>query len=232
MNMKFSLRWLTVFAAAALAGGLMFPGMVAAADVGRVVQVAGGVSLQRGTQVENVKAGSILRTGDVLLTGGDGRVQWQTADEAISVLAPNSRFAFQEYSYQSGGGGTSQSEFIKGALSTITGSIQSPGYKVVTPAADITVDGTKYKSIICKGTCGELPDGMYVSVVEGKVTVSNGAGSLTGGVGQFIFVSGRDSAPKFVDVAPKFFASLTVDFDFTFDADGFANIIERPLSPS
>lgn len=231
MNTNLRLGWTSIVGGALLAGASLVPGLALAADAGKVIDVAGGASMVRDGKTLNLKAGTTLRSGDVLVTGGDGTVQWQTADEGLGVLAPNSRFAIQDYSYQ-GGGGQAQYEIKSGGYGSVSGMIKSPGYKVVTPAADITIEGTKFKSILCSGNCGDLPDGTYVSVVEGSVTLSNGAGSASGTAGQYLYASGRDSAPRLVDRAPDLLASLTFNFDFEFDADGLADLIERRLSPS
>lgn len=217
---------------AGLLVSVLVPGVALAGDAGRVVKAEGGVSVLRGNKVENLKTGATLQSGDTLVTGVDGRVQWQTADESLAVLAPNSRFTINQYSYENGAAGEAQYELKSGAFGTISGLIQSPNYKLVTPAADVTVEGTKYKSALCRGNCKGLADGMYVAVVEGKVTVSNGAGSVTGSVGQYVYIASRNSAPVLLNGQPPIFLSLSAEFNFEFDPDGFADIIERPLSPS
>lgn len=232
MNKRFCVPGSAALSGALLLCATMLPGLASAAGAGRVLQVEGSVSLTRDKAVVNVKNETRLQSGDVLTTGSNGRVQWQTPDENISLLTPNSRYVIREYSYQGGSEGQSQNELLQGGLGTISGKIQSPGYKVVTPSADITVGGTKYKAVVCNGNCGGLPDGLYVAVTEGSVTVANGAGTLTGSAGQFIFAANRDSAPTLTDGQPGIFLTLSAYFEFEFDADRFADIIERPLSPS
>lgn len=245
MNTRDSVRCLAHIASVTILVWATISGSALAAGAGRVMKAVGGVSLQRGGEMLSVTAGTSLQSGDILVTVADGRVQWQTPDEGIAALAPNSRFVIEEYSYRNGSshGDTSRYQLMTGGLGVISGFIQSPNYKVTTPAADITVDGTKYKSVICKGNCGKLADGLYVAVAEGKVTVSNNAGSLSGNAGQYIYVANRSSAPSLFGGEVPIFLSLSTDFDFSADfagvghldggghLDGAAPIIERPANP-
>lgn len=220
-----SLLSIALFCAAAL------PGLGMAADSGHILRVLGAASVIRGNEVLNAKVGTNLKSGDVLVTGADGRVQWQMADESLLVIAPNSRFAIEEYRFQGGqGGATAHYNLQDGGMGTISGLIQSPGYRVETPAGNISIDGTKYKSIFCKGNCKGVADGLYVLVVDGQVTVSNGAGSLTAKTGQTIHTPNSSVAPRFLDGGLSIFLNLSLDFQLEFD--GFEDIIERPLSPS
>lgn len=218
------IRWL---AAPLMALGCATTAM--ASDAGRVTGVSGPVSVVRGSVTHSVKAGSVLQAGDVLVTGDTGSVQWSTPDEGVMALAPNSRLTIQNYEW-TGSGGSSHYDLKGGGISVISGDIQSPGYRMSTPAADITVNGTQYKSIVCKGNCAGFADGMYVIVAEGNVTVSNQAGSLSGSAGQVIYVAGPDSAPVLGGKAPTI--AVNFDFDFEVDTEAFGDVIERPLSPS
>ena len=219
-----AIRW--VFAPI-LALGCAVP--LLAAEAGSVSGVNGPVSVLRGTTVINARVGTPLQTGDVLVTGDGGNVRWSTPDEGMMALSSNSRLAIESYAWGSGEG-SSHYQLRGGGVSVISGEIQAPGYKLSTPAADLTINGTKYKSIVCKGSCPGFADGMYVIVSEGSVTVSNKAGTLSGSAGQAIFVAGPDSAPVLVDGAPV--VAVNFDLDFQLDQDAFGDIIERQLSPS
>lgn len=227
MNRITQRRWSALLTGAVLVGALVLPGLAEAGSAGRIIGVTGAVSILRDGATLNAKADTVLQSGDTLVTSSDGRVQWQAADEALSALLPNSRFTINECFYPDGA--SAHYELKAGGFGTVSGLIQGPGYKVVTPAADITVEGTKYKALVCSGNCSGLPDGMYVAVIAGKVTVVNGAGSVTGNANQFIHVAGRDAAPRLVDGAPEVLASLSLEFEFEFDADGLAEVIERRL---
>lgn len=232
-NTRFS--WSATLVGVALVGAALMPGLAAAADAaaGRIIGSAGTVSVIRNGAVIRGKADTTLKTGDILVTGSDGSVQWQSADESLSVIAANSRLVIQEYSYKSGSsdGATAHYELKSGGYGTMSGQIQS-GYKLATPAGDITVDGTKFKSVTCNGNCAGVADGTYVAVVEGKVTMSNGAGSASGAAGQVLYASGPNSAPAVVDVSVAVFASFSLNFNVNADVDVPADFIERPVSPS
>jgi hypothetical protein len=211
-----------------------------AADSGHIIKVLGAVSVIRGKEVLNAKVGTNLLTGDVLVTGVDGRVQWQMADESLMVISPNSRFAIEEYQFQGGqGGATARYELRDGGMGTISGLIQSPGYRVDTPAGNISIDGTKYKSIFCKGNCKGVADGLYVLVVDGQVTVSNGGGSLVATTGQTLHTPNQSVAPRLIDGGLSIFLNLSLDFQVELDPNGLKgviersnDIVERSLSPS
>ncbi len=210
--------------------GMGITGAARAADAGRVSGVVGGVSIQRGDDVIDVKQGTVLMSGDRLITGSDGRVQWRTADEAILVLVPNSRFVIEQYTGE-GDAGLAHYKLDTGRFGTLSGAIQSPGYRVVTPMGDIGIEGTQYKSAVCKGDCKGLADGLYIMVVAGLVTASNAVGSVQGKPGQYIFVANRTSAPVFVNGPLNIF--LSFDLNIEVDVDGLPElIIERPFSPS
>lgn len=204
-----------------------------AADAGHIIRVVGAVSVLRGKEVLNAKVGTNLQSGDVLVTGVDGRVQWQMADESLMVISPDSRFVIEEYRFRgTQGAATATYQLEGGGMGTISGLIQSPGYRVETPVGKISIDGTKYKSIFCKGNCKGVADGLYVLVVDGQVTVSNGAGSLTARTGQTIHTPSRNVAPRLVDGGLSIFINLSLDFQLEIDPDGLQDIIERPISPS
>lgn len=209
---------------------LVISASVSAADAGRISGVDGPVTIVRGADKLNAKVGTVLQPGDVVVTGDTGRVRWNTMDEGVMTLSHSSRLAIDSYSFREGEG-SSHYNLKGGGVSVVSGSIQAPGYKLSTPVADITVNGTQYKSIFCKGNCPGFADGMYVVVTEGRVTVSNGAGSLVGTAGQSIFVAGPDVAPALVDGAPRIVAAFDFDFDVDFEGD-FGDVIERQLSPS
>lgn len=217
-----------LIARAVLIGAVLFSSLAAAADAGRVISAAGGVSLIRGGAKLGLENGTVLQAGDVLLTGSDGKVQWQSADEGWMVLSADSRFTIHDYAW-SGGAGKSEYELESGRFGTISGLIQSPAYRVTTPLADIAIKGTQYKSVLCKASCDGFADGLYVAVVEGEVTVSNSEGKLEGNAGTFIFVSGKNKAPIFVKKAPKVLASLSFELDFAVDHGGLDRVIEGPI---
>ena len=102
---------------------------------------------------------SKLQAGDLLVTGAQGRVQWMSRDESVMALAPNSRLTINLYSW---GDGEDASHYsLKGGgIGVISGEIQAPAYKLSTEAAEVTVNGTQYKSVVCAGNCAGFPSGI------------------------------------------------------------------------
>jgi hypothetical protein len=203
----------------------------ASADgAGRVLSAEGAVSIQRGSTTVSARDGSVLSGGDVLSTGADGRVMWQTPDESLISLGGNSRLVVEAYSFD-GNSGDARYNLKSGGVGVISGMIKSPGYKLSTTAGDVTVAGSKFKSMICAGNCADLPDGLYVVVTEPSVTVSNSAGSLTADAGQAVYAANSSTAPVLTAV-PGIFASLKFDVAANIEAERIGNFIERPVSPS
>lgn len=217
---------------------LILSAPVIAADAGRILSTEGAVSIQRGQTKVAVKAGSLLESGDVLTTGQNGRVQWLTPDESIVGLAPQSTLSIAEYTWNKGSG-TSRYQLAGGAVGVVSGEIQAPAYQLSTPMATLTVNGTKYRSVLCVGNCPGFADGQYVGVTEGKVTVSNSGGSLVATEGEVVFIGGVGAAPVQVSGMPSVTVFQNTDFNFNEDAPGElierarqGRIVERALSPS
>ncbi|HSW12633.1 MAG TPA: hypothetical protein VLI06_07305 [Solimonas sp.] len=230
-------QWRGAMATLVLGAGLLSTA-VQAGDAGRVVLAEGGVSVTRDGRMLPVRQGTVLMAGDVVGTSVDGgHVEWQAGDEAYFSLNRGSSFKIQEFSADEGGRATYSLE--RGLYAAISGTIKTPDrHWVETEAARIEVNGTKYKSAACKGNCrtrngGSIADGTYVGVDEGQVTMSNRAGKLTLGAGQFGYAASPNTAPVLLEGPPDIFlgAEAGFDFDFEFNIDP-GLVIERPASPS
>jgi len=214
---------------------------VFAEEAGRIVQATGSVSISRGGLTIPVQGETVLQSGDVLTTGDSSVARLQMADEALFAIGSQSRFAIKEYSAPAGGGASGKSIYSleQGKIATITGKIKAADrYRMETPVARVEVQGTQYKSAMCRGgSCknshGTLPDGAYIAVSEGSIVVANAAGKVSARAGQYVYVASDTTLPVVKDGAPDIFADADANFSFEFDADFNIDIdIERPASPS
>lgn len=174
-----------------------------ARDSVAVVTGASGdtVLLRAGSLTSPVRPGMQLAAGDRLFTRGGGRVALRFSDGAVMALHPNTEFRIDDYQYDT----ADQRSFLslmRGALRTVTGAIgrrQRDDYRLNTPSATIGIRGTEYEAseTVCPPSgCGpgERP-GLALRVIQGRVALSNEAGSLEVGAGATGLVSDRRTLP-------------------------------------
>lgn len=212
-----------------------------AAEAGRLVQASGSVSISRAGQTIPVQGETVLLSGDVLTTGESSVAHLQMADDALFAIGSQSRFAIRDYSAPTGGEASGKSIYglEQGKIATVTGKIKAADrYRMETPVARVEVQGTQYKSAMCRGgSCknsrGTLPDGAYIAVSEGSIVVANLAGKVSARAGQYVYVASNTTLPVVKDGAPDIFADADSELSFEFDAEFNLEIdIERPASPS
>ena len=186
---------------------LMAPA-VASAEAGKVMFVFGQawVDSADGTRQE-VSKDMTFDNGDQFVTSSDGRVQLRMADGGLIALRPSTQFVIEEFSYageDSDAGAASQPErsffgLVKGGFRSITGAVgqkDKSAYRVRTPVATIGIRGTDYDAMFCETACEPGQAGLYVGVTEGGVVLTNSAGTLDLGPGQYGYVADEDSAPE------------------------------------
>jgi len=133
----------------------------------QVVSLSGATTAQVGTEVH-------LR--DELRTGAGARLQVIFRDSTVLTLGEHASVTIDRYVYDPGQGvGETVLQATKGAFRFATGKIQ--GLKdrkiaVSTPVADIGVRGTEFWG-------GPIDAKFGVFLIEGEVSVSNQAGSVT-----------------------------------------------------
>ncbi len=208
----------------------------AAAAIGRIYFVHGGVYIQRGTDQIPAEKDALLEAGDTVVTESDGRVQWRLMDDSYFVLRPNSSYRIGTYQFPEGGGsqagaGKAVYEFIKGGVRTLTGLIgktDTAAYQARTPVATLGIRGTDYTSIYC-GDCSwagpNIDPGLYVRVDHGEIEITNSTGSVRVKAGQYAFVGSDSILPRLLPEAPAVFMSWAVDFEFVFP--GLENTVDR-----
>ncbi len=179
----------------------------AAEVIGRAIYVTGEIKAFNKGESRLLARGSLIREGDALISGKTGRTQVRMSDGALIALRPNSMFRFDSYSYNKNKASESNSIFslIRGGFRTITGLIgrnNKKNYQVNTLVATIGIRGTHYGLTLCqKGDCGagyegDIEDGLYGSVIEGKIAAKNETGLFTFSNDEYFHVSAVNSQPR------------------------------------
>ena len=184
-----------------------------AEPAGRILAAAGDVSALRGGQRISLQVGAAVETGDVVTTGSASNAQIRFTDESIVAMRPVTELGIQNYRF------SNQPEndafllsLLKGGLRTITGVIgrnSRSNYTVVTATSTIGIRGTHYTLVSCAGECqnpdgGTAPNGTYGGVTDGRIAVSNDAGSLEFGRDSFFYVASRTALPQALIGPPEF----------------------------
>lgn len=145
--------------------------------------------------------GSEVSAGDAINTSAGARAQVRFIDGGFVSLQPNTLFRVDEFNYQNKTDGAEKGFFslLKGGLRAITGAIgkvNRSAYKVATPSATIGIRGTGYKAEI-------RDEGLFVSVGEGAISLTNNAGVLVVTAGKAAFVANSNTAPAPTTEQPK-----------------------------
>lgn len=197
-----SCRWL-LQAILALLLMQALPAAAASSDALLLV-VTGDVRVLRSardwTSMRPVVRGDTLQSGDTVVTGDDGRAQLRFSDGALVTLQPRSRFRIDEFRFDSEG----QRGFfslLRGALRTTTGTIGKRShdeYQLRTPTATVGVRGTEFELEYteCDPQCSPgSRAGLRVTVHDGRVVVTNRAGTVELPAGSSLHVGSIDAAP-------------------------------------
>ncbi len=155
-----------------------------------------------------LRPGEPIRTGDRVLTGADGRVELRFGDGALVVVQPKSDFLVEEFRYDQ----QEERSFFrlaKGAVRTVTGAIgkrRQEDFRLSTPTATIGIRGTDFETAEnpCGATVcepGERP-GLVVTVYQGRVAVSNAAGTTEVPAGATLYVRNRETPASFGNGEP------------------------------
>ncbi len=185
---------------------------------GTIIQLAGTLSVKRAdgsTRILSMKSEVI--PGDTLETQKESYAQIKFRDGAVITLKPNTQFAVTAYAFNEASPQEDNAVFslLKGGLRAVSGLISKRGreaaYQMNTVTATIGIRGTTWdvddcKTAACKkgGGSGDtaLEEGVYVSVRDGEVLVTNGAGTLSITAGQFGFIAAANLLPKLLPGDP------------------------------
>lgn len=181
---------------------LLFANGVTFAAAGAVEFATGDAKVSRNGSDVRVAKDSLVESGDVLITGTDGRMRVRMQNGEQIALHPNTRFVIDQYTPAISAGrpetGKSFYSLVRGGFDAVVSSLgrrDSSSYRVKTPVATLGIRGTAYTAVW-------TPQGFYVKVTEGSVTLTNAAGTLTVAAGQTGFVGLGGAAPGLVSGMP------------------------------
>ena len=206
-----------------------------ASPIGAVEEASGGATITRldGTS-EPVSIGTVVFEGDVVQTTNTGAVNIIFSDETSLAISENAKMAIDNYQFdpQTESGETNVS-VLRGVFvytSGLIGRDDPDDVKIETPVGTIGIRGT-----IIAGKIN--PDGeSEISVLEGAIVVSNGAGETTlseqfetvkiSSFGQEMQAMGVQPAAKFTqtygsvsDVLPNLFSSINDNIEIEAQKD-------------
>ena len=188
----------------------------ALASTGTVTQLSGTLSvLKADGSVRILSQKSEVVGGDTVNTQKDSYAQIKFSDGGLVTLKPNTSLKIQQFRFRKDDPAKDSFIFqlVKGGLRAITGLVGKRGnkdaYKLGTVTATIGIRGTSYGADDCLTTpcpkpdsSGNLAPGVYVSVTDGEIVVTNNAGSQHFLAGQFGEISDRNSRPRFLSTDP------------------------------
>lgn len=202
---------------------LMFLGMppalsYAAAQGGTITHLSGTLSVKKPDgSVRLLSQKSGVAAGDTLATEKDSYAQINFADGSQMTMRPNSQMKIEAFKYDEGKPQEDNAFFrlIKGGLRTVTGLVGKRGnldaYKIGTATATIGIRGSSGDTIDCTQDCtGVTPTssqkdkGLYHTTYTGSYVMTNDAGSIIIGEGQFGFVRDVKTAPVLLAADPGF----------------------------
>jgi hypothetical protein len=154
---------------------------------GYVQEVGGNVTGQVGTgQPANVEKGQTLVNNATVTTGPQSFAVLKFEDGTAVLLKENTSFQVQHYTYNPKAPENANAIFnlVRGGLRMVTGLVTSrnrDALKVATPLATIGIRGTEF--------IAELVNPLYLQVINGVISVTNGAGTVLFSIGQTAVVS-------------------------------------------
>lgn len=144
---------------------------------------------------------SEVEIGEVLSSEKNSYAKLKFTDGGEVTLRPSSSLTIDAYTFQTEK--PEQDSFIfsmvKGGMRTLTGLVGKRGnrdaYRYNSVTATIGIRGTDYGSLMCISDCGNIPDGEYFDVKNGKINIKTKGGSLDVEVGEYAYVKDENSAP-------------------------------------
>lgn len=165
------------------------------AAAGTVQFAAGDVQLRRAAGALPAVKGSEVESGDIVVTGANGRAQIRFSDGGLVALYPDSHFMVTRYADT---GNAAQDQFavnlVRGGLRAITGWIgkrDARNYKVTTPTALVGIRGSAF--LIAFNEQGEL----LVSGEQDEIEVCTGAGCVGVKAGESVRVISSSQLPVY-----------------------------------
>ena len=195
-------------------------GAWAGEPVGTVTHLSGPLFAQKsdGT-MKTLAKDSGVEVGDLLVTKQRTFARIKFTDGSEVTLRPETEFKIEALAFDQAKpeGDSAVLDLVKGGMRAITGQIGKRGnaeaYKTKTPAATIGIRGTIYEVRVCFNDCGELANGVYFFVVQGSIEVTNGAGSVLVGAGQYAYSPNLATPPMILPQAPPLEFNLPKGID-------------------
>jgi hypothetical protein len=154
---------------------------------GYVQEASGNVSAQVGAgQPARVEKGQTLVNNATITTAPQSFAVLKFEDGTAVLLKENTAFQIQNYTYNPKAPENANAIFnlVRGGLRMVTGLVTSrnrDALKVATPLATIGIRGTEF--------IAELVNPLFIQVVNGVISITNGAGTVLFSVGQTAVVS-------------------------------------------
>jgi len=211
--------WSLRTAALSTAGLLMMaPSIVfaqAAQPAGRLVLASGAVQVIRAGATLQGKMGIEIRPGDTIRTAPKSRAQLWLRDGSMVSIREKSEYRLDAYSYRPeapASGASNVSSIVKGGARFLTGALAQANPKAVqvnTRVATIGIRGTGYDLIDCVDQCFDdagvaVKPGLYGSVYEGLIVVTNDAGESDVLKTQSFYISDKQSRLVQLPTQPSF----------------------------
>ncbi|MFT3805170.1 MAG: FecR family protein [Burkholderiaceae bacterium] len=197
-------RWLAR-AGCVLALAPLGCGAATAVEAGAVVASSGDTRLVRGGSIATpLRQGTVVYSGDRLVTGPRSRLELRFADDARIAIGPSSEFRVDEYYFEP----AQQRSFFtlaRGVIRQVSGAIgkrNHDDYRLTTPTGVLAIRGTEFiaKERQCpKAGCAEADEypGLSVTVLEGRVVVANAAGNAEVPAGSAVRLDDASTPPVF-----------------------------------
>lgn len=183
-----------VLPATALAGG------------GTIVKLDGTAVIERKALRVPVSESTPIYSGDTLNVT-QGAVQLRFEDDSVFVVPGASRLRVDKFTAPAAAaGGQAMYTLVEGGLRTITGRVGKGArdrYELRTEEATLTVAGSAYMAIRCRGACArKYKAGLYVRGESGKVFMTTTAGRLAVKRAQTGFTPDSGTLPVHVKTSP------------------------------
>lgn len=173
-----------------------------------LAEPVGAIAMYNGTLFAVSKEGASralgvqapVQEGDTLHTGEGSYAQVRFKDGTDITLRPQSVFKVEAYRFDPAKPKEDKGVFslVKGGLRAISAQLGHRGnpdaYQMKAASATIGIRGTDYTLLSCFGECaglrgaGRPTDGLYASVTEGRIVLSNQAETRELGAGQALRV--------------------------------------------
>lgn len=184
------------------------------AEAGKVLLSLGEVKVVRNGKTEPLAKGAGVQVGDAITTGVASNAQLRMSDGAVIAIRAQSEFKINEYKFSGKEDGSEKANLslVKGGVRAVTGAIgktNQDNLKVNAVVATVGIRGTGFNINYCNGDCinkdkSAAKDGLYAGVFEGKISVTNQAGTETLGMNQYLYVADQDTRPVRLSTPPNF----------------------------